>query len=105
MKCLLFCAIVVLALGCSNGDDGYQSPAPVPPPASVPADPQWAAVAAILATNCRPCHDGTKQPLLTPAATLKASSALAKLKAGTMPPPPKTISAADKATLIQYLGG
>jgi len=103
MKYLLLFIIVVL-VGCSNADDGYQSPA-APPPASVPADPRWAAVAAILATNCRPCHDGTKQPLLTPAATLKASSALAKLKAGTMPPPPKTISAADKATLIQYLGG
>jgi hypothetical protein len=62
-------------------------------------------VAAIIQTDCAGCHDGSKEPLLTPKATFLVSPAKAKLQAGQMPPPPKTISDSDKATLLAYLGG
>lgn len=103
MKYLVLIGIALAALSCGGHSSDYQD-APAPAPAPGPA-PDWATVAPIIAADCGPCHNGTKEPALTPSATFKASSALAKLKLGQMPPPPRIISATDKATLIAYLGG
>ena len=93
--------VMTILFGCSGGgsDDGGYSQQP--PPAQTPT---WDEVAVIIQADCAGCHDGTKEPLLTPSATFKASPAAAKLKSGEMPKEPKTISDADKAKLLAYLG-
>lgn len=79
---------------------------PVPTPAPTPAGPvTFDQVAAVIATNCAKCHNGTQEPAFTSAAVFKASTAKAHLVSGEMPPAPNTISAADKATLLAFLGG
>lgn len=92
---------ILASCGGGGGTDSYGGD-PKPPPDN---DPAWANVAAIIGRDCAGCHNGTKEPLLTPAATFKASPAKAKLTGGKMPPPPKTIPDADKQALLAYLGG
>lgn len=106
---LLTCITTLFALstaGCgSGGSDGYGgSPAPTTPPPQ--EDPQWTnTINALVQKDCGKCHNGTKEPAFTSSAQFKASQAKAKLQSGEMPAAPATISAADKATLLAYLGG
>lgn len=107
--CLL--SFAWLFTGCGGGSkdpDVSVEPAPAPPPASAPQPPpdaKWDAVKALITANCDKCHTGAGLPAFDSAAAFKTSAAKARLTAGTMPPPPATISAADKAELLAYLGG
>lgn len=101
-KLLVIAAVAFVLVSCGDGGS-YDSRAPAKPQPT--GDAAWDKAALVIAANCAGCHDGAKEPLLTPAATFKASPAKAKLSAGAMPPPPRTISAADKAVLLAYLGG
>lgn len=98
----------VLAVGCFAGCGQKNEvvtpvgPTPAPPP---PAAVTFDQVATIIAANCAKCHNGTEEPAFTSAAVFRASPAKAKLVSGQMPPSPATISAADKATLLTFLGG
>lgn len=101
LRALMVVGIVVcLASACGGQSDetSYQSP----PPSNAPT---WDQVAAVIQSDCAGCHNGTKEPMLTPEATFRASPVKAKLQAGAMPPPPKTISDADKNLLLAFLGG
>jgi hypothetical protein len=60
-------------------------------------------VAAILGKNCASCHNGIRQTLLVPASVFKSSQSKSYLISNSMPPPPKKISEADKAVLLDYL--
>lgn len=103
--CLAMVAVVIVS--CGGGGGGYGSePAPAPPKPT--GDAQWDAAAKAIAANCAGCHspgNAKGLPVFDSGAAFKASKAKAKLTAGLMPPPPKTISDADKALLLAYLGG
>lgn len=99
----LWLIVLGLALSaCGSSDGGYGGDnAPPPPPA---ADPEFAAVQPVIEKACGKCHNGTVHPLrFDTAAKFKAGKAKARLAAGTMPPPPATISAEDKQVLLAYL--
>lgn len=99
MKMPLVCLAALLVYGCGTSDGtGVQQPAP-PPHGPV----TFAQVAVVIQANCAKCHDGTNQPAFTEA-NFKASKAKDELTSGGMPLPPNTISAADKAVLLTYLG-
>jgi len=74
-----------------------------PAPLKTPDNPAWTAVASVISSNCAGCHNGSQEPLLTPSSVFLASPAKGYLTSGAMPPAPKTISATDKATLLNYL--
>lgn len=77
-----------------------------PPPAPAGPQPTYAQVAPLVAKNCGGCHKpGSSLPQLGTEAQLRASKAKTELSEGGMPPPPKTISAGDKAALLSFLGG
>lgn len=97
-------AVLVTLASCGQKNEVVvptPAPGPVPPPVVVTFDQ----VAPVIAANCGPCHNGDEEPAFTSAAVFKASSAKGRIKAGTMPPPPRTLSAGDKATLLSFLGG
>lgn len=112
--------LAMLAMvGCgSSGSGSYAPPPPAPAPAPAPTPtpsptptptpgnkPTDAQVTAIIQKDCGGCHNGSQEPSLLPLTTFKSSAALSFLRAGQMPPPPKSISADDKASLVAYLGG
>lgn len=104
MRTLLKCAVVGLVswLATSCGDsDGYGDK-PSPPAPQPTGDKAWDAVADVVARNCAKCHNGSNQPLLGPKATFLASPVKAKVSAGLMPPPPATLTDADKKILLDY---
>jgi hypothetical protein len=97
MKLLLIMALAFLVYGCPQSDQTAYEPSPAP-------DSQWTqTIQPIVYNDCGPCHDGVQQPAFTSGAQFKASGAKDKLQNNLMPPPPKTIPAADKATLLSYL--
>lgn len=104
-----FIFIALLMFGCGVEKEKPKPkplPIPIPNPAPAPApggNNGWDRVAAILGKNCASCHNGIKQPLLVPASVFKASQSKAYLISNAMPPPPKKISEADKAVLLDYL--
>jgi hypothetical protein len=85
--------------GGGGGSDYAPSPSPSPPPSAV----TWDQVKTIVAANCVKCHDGTKEPLLTPESAFRASPVKAKLTASAMPPPPNVLADADKQALLSFL--
>lgn len=99
MRFMLFASLAWVVTACGEPRDPDVSYGP-------PADPKFEEVRPVVAANCGKCHNGVKHPLdFSKAGVFKASKAKARLTAGTMPPAPATISDADKATLLAYLGG
>lgn len=97
LKTLSAAVLLTFAVACgSGGPSDSGSPAP--------ADPEFAKVEPIIQKNCAGCHNGSLEPVLTPGATFKASTAKRRLQAGSMPPAPRKISDGDKAALLGYLG-
>lgn len=98
--------VFLLAFACGEPRDPEVSYEPKPtqgPPA--PAALDFAAdIKPLIDANCGKCHNGTKEPAFDTADKFKASKAKARLGAGTMPPAPATISAADKQKLLAFLG-
>lgn len=105
LKALCLCLVASVLVSCGGGGSGYGDNGSQPAPTG---DPAWDNVAAAIAANCGGCHapgNAKGLPVFSTGAAFKASKAQAKLTAGLMPPPPKTISSADKQTLLAYLGG
>jgi hypothetical protein len=104
MRSLWLIALGFTLTACgSSGDGGYGGGdnKPAPPPAD---DPEFAKVQPLIEKNCGKCHNGTTHPVkFDTAAKFNAGKAKARLTAGTMPPPPATISADDKQALLAYL--
>ncbi len=97
----------LLLIACGSTDKPYPTPSPTPTPTPSPGPPPavvtWDQVKAVIVGNCQKCHDGVKEPLLTPEAVFRASKAKAELTANAMPPAPNVISAADKLVLVSFL--
>lgn len=83
-------------LGCGGSGGGNAKP---PPP-----DPAFSKVSSIVEANCGGCHNGKVQRQFN-ASNFKTSGAAKRIKNGTMPPPPRTLSAPDKESLLSYLEG
>lgn len=107
---LMTCVVVVLSmfvLSCGSydsDDSGYGKPSPPAPT----GDAAFDRIQPVIAANCSGCHSpGNTRglPVFSSGAAFKASKASDELKAGDMPPAPKTISASDKGALLNYLGG
>lgn len=100
LGCMLMLAFAVALHSCG--------PAPAPAAAAEPSpkagDPAWAALAPLVKRDCGTCHNGTEEPAFTSGAQFKASTAKARLLAGTMPPSGHEISASDKQAMLDYLG-
>lgn len=90
-----FAGIWSFLVGCSGAGTAVQT---------VPADPAWANVSAIIGRDCAGCHNGSEEPAFTSGAVFRASPAKDELTSGGMPPPPNTISDEDKQALLSYLG-
>lgn len=74
-------------------------------PPAAPADPAFEKVKATVAAKCGKCHNGATHPLdFAKPGVLKASRAKARIEAGTMPPPPGSLTELEKADLLGYLG-
>lgn len=104
MKLLTLVAVCGVCLAC--GQKNETTTIPADPPAKGPASttPVFADVAPIIRKNCAPCHNGSEAPAFPNAAAFRASAAKAELESGGMPKPPVTISPADKAKLLSFLG-
>lgn len=96
-------ASTLLAAGGCGGGAADEPSVQGPPPA--PADPAFDKIKPTIARACGRCHNGVKHPLnfLAPG-VFKGSNAKARIEAGTMPPPPATLTEIDKADLLGYLG-
>lgn len=95
---MLFAAFVISMTSCGSSDSG-KSYYP-------PNDPEWEQkVSPVVQRDCGPCHDGKNQPKFVSGQQFKLSAARAKIEAGQMPPPPKTVSDQDRAILLGYLKG
>lgn len=90
---------LVLAAALIHCGGGSAPPAPHVPSGSV----TWEQTNAVIQKDCAGCHNGSYQPSLTPSSVFLASPAKSLIESGQMPPPPSTMSAADKATLLSYL--
>lgn len=82
-------------------------PAPLPEAATPPpaaGDPAWAALAPTVQKDCGTCHNGSEEPAFPSGAAFRASTAKARLVAGSMPPAGHALPAADKTAMLDYLG-
>lgn len=99
MRALALALCLVALSACGGSGSGYSNQ-PAPPPSSTP--PTWAQVKTVLDADCETCHNGSSHPALEPQTAFCSSPVTAQLDAGTMPPPPATISDSDKATLLDF---
>lgn len=95
VMCVVIAALGWMCQSCGNLSNDYDEP-----PAQ--SDPEYDKIAPLVARNCGGCHNGSNQKAFT-AARFKSSAARARLKNGSMPPAPATISQDDKALLLAYL--
>ncbi len=103
MSRLTLLASIAWLSSCGGGGSGTGYGSDPAPPSPPPAAVTWDQVKAIVAANCAKCHDGAKEPLLTPEAAFRASPVKAKLTASLMPPPPGVLADADKRALLAFL--
>ena len=89
-------AVGLFFFGCGGGSDKKTAPAP--------SDPKFGEVKAIVDANCGGCHNDKGQRAFN-GTNFKASNAAARIKDGSMPPPPKRLSGPDKDALLGYLEG
>lgn len=85
--------ILTLLIGCgSKAKD----------PSPQPKDPEFDQIAGIVQSECGPCHNGSNQRQWNQF-NFKLSAAANRIKQGTMPPPPRTLSEENKTALLAYL--
>ncbi len=92
---LLLLTLWFASVGCGRQADVYTTGP------SAPVDAEFTLVVLpLVKANCAGCHDGVKEPALNTPAAVKAAKG--KLASKAMPPPPRTLSDADRQTLLAY---